>query len=75
MATLSKEFADRLVAGEFPEDGIVRIVKYTNVWGGEAYGCTFRGELDHDRYLRETEFVRNPSIYWENPKFIKQELE
>jgi hypothetical protein len=45
MATVTKEIADRIVAGEFKEDGWVRIVEYDNAWGGTSYGCETKWEL------------------------------
>lgn len=63
MATVDKSIADRIVAGEFPEDDARKIIEYDNVWGGIGYGVIF-GEQDPDLY-RETEFVRNPRLYWE----------
>lgn len=65
MATVDKSIADRIVAGEFPEDDARKIIEYDNAWGGIGYGVIF-GEEDPDRY-RETEFVRNPRVYWEKP--------
>lgn len=35
MSTVSKEVADRVVAGEFPEDGILAIVQYRNIFSDE----------------------------------------
>lgn len=66
MATVDKSIADRIVAGEFPEDDARKIVEYDNAFGGVGYGVIF-GNDDPDRY-RETAFVRNPRLYWEKPK-------
>ena len=63
MATVDKSTADSIVAGEFPEADVRKIIEYDNAWGGIGYGVIF-GEDDPDRY-RETEFVRNPRVYWE----------
>lgn len=42
MSTVSKKIADRVIAGEFPEDGIVAIIKYNNIFNGEdAYKLIF----------------------------------
>lgn len=65
MSTVDKSIADRIIAGEFPEDDARKIVEYDNAWGGVDYGVIF-DEQDPDRY-RETEFVRNPRVYWEKP--------
>lgn len=64
MATVDKAIADAIVGGEYAEDGATRIVKYTNAWGGEAYGVTF-GTQDKDTYMHPTQFIRNPEIYWD----------
>lgn len=71
MSTVDKAFADKVAAANgrlYPDDPfeppITRVVKYTNAWGGEAYGMTFEGQ-DQDKYLRPTEYVISPSIYWE----------
>jgi hypothetical protein len=63
MATVDKEIADRIIAGEFAEeDGWpARIVKYINAWGGESYGVEMRHEVG--RYS-PSEYVRNPTVYW-----------
>ena len=61
MGTISKKIADAIIKGEFDDDDPVRIVKYTNAWGGEAYGLECRGELG--RY-QESEYVINPIVYW-----------
>jgi hypothetical protein len=63
MGTVHKEVADDIVAGEYPGDRVVKIVKYTNAWGGSAYGVIHEGQR-LDTY-QESKFVINPSIYWE----------
>lgn len=71
MSTVDKSFADMVVAAKgvlYPDDPfeppITRIVKYTNAWGGEGYGVTF-ADQDQDKYMRPSEYVRDPSVYWE----------
>ena len=64
MATVDKEIADRIVAGEFAEDGATRIVEYDNAFGGVSYGVTF-GRDYINKYMHPTEYIRNPRIYWE----------
>lgn len=64
MATVNKEIADKIAAGEYPEDGATRIVEYDNAFGGVGYGVTFEHD-PIDKYTRPTEFIRNPRIYWE----------
>ncbi len=43
MSTVDKTIADRIIAGEFPEDRAVKIVEYDNAWGGVGYGVIFKG--------------------------------
>ncbi len=66
MATVSKSIADRVIAGEFPEDDARKIVEYDDAFGGVAYGVIF-GNDDPDKYC-ESVFVRNPRLYWEKSK-------
>lgn len=68
MSTVSKKIADAIVKGNgfYPGDHIrvQKIVEYDNAFGGDpAYGLIYQGQ-DLDRY-RETQFVRNPRVYWE----------
>lgn len=44
MGTVNRKIADEIVAGKYPEDRAVRIVKYRNAWGGEGYGVIFEGD-------------------------------
>ena len=69
MGTVSKSIADAIIAGKYEDDNPKRIVKYTNAWGGEAYGVTF-GNDDPNKYLYETEYVQNPVIYWDHKKSV-----
>ena len=65
MGTVSKEIADKIVAGNgvYPGDPrCARIVEYTNAWGGTAYGVEMPHELG--RY-RPSAYVINPRTYWE----------
>lgn len=63
MSTIdNKEFVDKLIAGEYPENGIVKIVKYTNAWGNVTYGCMFEG--DSPNMYDASDFVINPEVYW-----------
>ena len=71
MSTVDKEFADKVVAAKgvlYPDEAfeppITRIVEYTNAWGGKAYGMTFEGQ-DPDKYMRPSEYINEPRIYWE----------
>lgn len=75
MATVDKRFADLLIAGGGWIGGdsdnslgdnprCIKIVEYDNAFGGKAYGAVFEHELDTGRYERETDYVRNPVVYW-----------
>ena len=35
MSTVSKQIADRIIAGDFPEDNIYLIIQYKNAFNGE----------------------------------------
>lgn len=63
MATVNKEIADDIIAGKYPEDHAIKIVKYTNAWDGESYGVIFKGERLNA--YQKSDFVRNPEVYWE----------
>jgi hypothetical protein len=68
MSTISKEIADKIIAGEFAEDNIVAIVKYNNAFNGaDAYKIyTSRTEHLVDFALMGGEpFMLNASLYWE----------
>lgn len=74
MSTVDKAFADKMVACDgvmYPDDPfeppVTRIVEYSNAWGGTGYGMTFRGQ-DPEKYMRESEFIKQPRIYWEARK-------
>jgi hypothetical protein len=64
MATVSKELADQLVAGDgyYADDTrVLRIVEYTNAWGKLAYGIEYAGQVG--KYA-ESEYVNSPKVYW-----------
>jgi len=72
MTTVDKSFADKMVACGgvmYPDDPfeppVNRIVEYTNAWGQKAYGMTFNGHQDPDKYMRPSEYVQEPRVYWE----------
>ena len=65
MGTISKKIADDVVAGLYEDDFPVKIIKYTNAWGGEAYGLLCAHEKQ-DRYTA-SEYVINPTVYWAHP--------
>lgn len=62
----SRKMVDQLIAarGRYPGDSmrVVRIIEYTNAWGGTAYGLVYEG-MPWDAY-QATEFVRNPKELW-----------
>lgn len=65
MGTVSKDIADAIIAGEYAaEDGWpLRIVEYTNAWGGTSYGVEHYAH-EYGKY-HASDFVRNPKVYWE----------
>ena len=69
MATIDdKNLIDKLIAnnGFFEDDPqVALIVEYTNAWGNIAWGVTWSNQPAQDRYLQESEFVRNPRIIWQ----------
>lgn len=75
MTVDDKGFVDKIIEGngrlpEHPEDApdnarVVKIVKYTNAWGGTCYGLIFQHEPFPTRYEVETKYVRQPEIIWE----------
>jgi len=68
MATInSRAIVDELIKGNgiYPGDHIrvVKIVEYTNDWGGQCYGLIYADE-PWDNY-HESQFVHNPKTIWE----------
>lgn len=65
MATVSKDFADRIKAkdGYYLDDPrVMRIVEYTNAWGNPAYGIEYSRDLGK---YHASEYVIDPKVYWE----------
>lgn len=65
MATVDKFMADKIkdADGYYSDDPrVMRIVEYTNMAGTLAYGIEYGHQVG--KYA-ESEFVRNPCIYWE----------
>lgn len=61
----SKKIINEIVShdGYYMDDPrVMRIVKYTNAWGGICYGIEYEGKVGT---YRESEYVLNPRIYWE----------
>lgn len=65
MGTVSKKIADDVVAGLYENVQPVKIIKYTDAWGGEAYGLVCKTD-NPDRYAA-SHYVRNPTVYWVHP--------
>lgn len=65
MGTVSKKIADDIIAGKYAdEDGWpVRIVEYTNAWGGQSYGVEHHER--HRGMYSPSATVINPRVYWE----------
>lgn len=65
MATVDKELADKLKAGNgyyMDDPRVASIIEYDNAWGGVGYGLNYEGR--GNRYT-ESDFVRNPRVYWQ----------
>jgi hypothetical protein len=66
MPTVSKEIADKVIAGNgyYPGDRIrvVKVVEYINMGGQRAYGIVYEHQIDA---YTETAFVRQPKTIWE----------
>lgn len=81
MSTVDKAFADNIAKhggwhngdsdntmGDNPQ--VVSIVEYDNAFDGVSYGLVFAGREGSGGFGRyvESEFVRNPRIYWRAAK-------
>lgn len=64
MSTVSKDIADRVIAGEFLEDGIHTIIKYNNIFNGEEAYKLLYGPMRKEDYLH-CETMLNATVYWE----------
>lgn len=65
MATVSKSLADQIKAldGYYSDDPrVMRIVEYTNAWGGQSFGLEYQRDLGK---YSESEWVQWPKVYWE----------
>lgn len=72
MATINdRKFVDKIIAGngrvdleEAPDNPwCIKIVEYTNAWGGLSYGLIFQGD-DLEKYSANN-YIRNPKTIWE----------
>ena len=61
MSTVTKKIADNVIAGKYPEDNWLRIIKYKNAFGGESYGLERKETLGK---YQPSQYVINPEIYW-----------
>lgn len=71
MSTISKDIADRIVAGEFAEDNIIAIIKYNNMFNGdEAYKIITPRHESYIQFILDGNepALLNPSIYWKKEK-------
>jgi hypothetical protein len=64
MGTVSKEIAMDIIRGKYSSDRPETIVKYTNAWGGESYGVTFRGEPP-GKYMVSSQYIIDPVLVWQ----------
>ena len=44
MSTINQEIAEAIMAGDYPEDRPVKLVTYTNLWGGKSWAVVFEGQ-------------------------------
>jgi hypothetical protein len=68
MATIdNKDIIDEIIKGNgYYEDDtrVSMIVEYTNAYGKQAYGVTWINQQNQQKYLIESEFIRNPKVIW-----------
>jgi len=65
----NKTIIDQIIAndGYYPDDPrVVRIVEYTNGFGGQCWGVTWETESPDKqfRYDTPTQYVVNPKVIW-----------
>ncbi len=72
MSTVSKEIADRVIAGEFPEDGIKAILLYHNQFNGaDAYKLIYGSmSVINTALFIASDFVK---LYWLNESMYSVE--
>jgi hypothetical protein len=83
MATVTKDFADKLIAGngwladtdrDAPDNPpAVRITEYTDMGGKKAYGVVFQGGRNLDKYQHHSDYIRTPKIYWDRSELDDEE--
>lgn len=64
MATISKEIADDIIAGKYPEDNVVKIVTYENMFDGDLTYAMVTGRDSYYKY-EESPACRAVKIYWQ----------
>lgn len=68
MATIdSKQIIDEIIKnnGYYEDDPqVYMIVEYTNAYGNKTWGVTWSNQQDKEKYLVESQYVRNPKVYW-----------
>ena len=73
MSTVSKEIADKVIAGDFPEDEVYLIIRYANSFNGNyAYKLYYSHEEDLNLQQIGLEVLRiygdNLRTYWIDEK-------
>jgi hypothetical protein len=51
---------------------IVRIVEYTNAWGGRCWGEVYQAEADAGRlhrYEQVSDHIKDPVVIWTRPEY------
>lgn len=68
MATIDdKKTIDDIIKnnGYYEDDPrVYMIVEYTNAYGKITWGVTWKNQQDKQKYLEETQYVRNPKVIW-----------
>jgi len=70
VATINdKQLVNRIIAarGRLYDDEppAIKVVEYTNAWGKRTWGVVFADDSDPDRYERETQYVRDPRVIFQ----------
>ena len=74
MSTITdKRIVDGIIAGEYEEDGWIKIVEYTDQGGKRTWGCVSKYDSgDPYRYERVTPYIRGPKVIWERQRIPKK---
>jgi len=66
MSTISsRKIIDDIIAGDYADDGWIKIVEYTDMGGKRTWGCVAERDPNPDRYERESAYIRDPKVIWE----------